>query len=315
MIKKIVLDQAIKVTSFYEGSGFDALTGNFDGQAMSYGFIQWCFGQGTLQPLFERLFREFPSVATSVLPKGGESLKVALSQDAEKDWAIQRQENNDFIDPWKTALRNLGKTPEMQRIQMDAAKWYIDRAINQMGQFGFYTDRAFCLMFDIAVQNGGAPYITFPAGISYEAKMKMVVDATVARSNSKWQGIVRDRKMAIVNGRGKVYGQECNFLFYDAGAFYDESMSQAVDALVSKGVINSKDYWMNHCDGNIPCKGEYCAALMMKATSTDSLDGAIGSLIEKGLTNSPDYWKMNAVEGKTVPGKNAKSLIYRLASI
>jgi hypothetical protein len=315
LLKKSVLNQAIKITSAYEGSGFGALTGNFDGQFMSYGFIQWCFGQGTLQPLFKRLFKEFPGVAARVLPEGGKSLRAALLNNSEKDWALQRQEGNKFIDPWKTALKKLGETSEMQKIQMDAAKWYIDRAVNQMGQFGLYTDRSFCLLFDIAVQNGGSPYVTFTPEMSYFDKLKNIVDATVIKSNIKWQGIVRDRKMAIVNSHGSVYGEPFSYTFYDAGAFYDEVMGKALDALVSKGVINSKSYWMEYADGNIPCKGDFCGSLITKATETSALAEGVDVLVQKNLTNSPDYWRQNAVEGKVIVGQNAKSLIYRLQSI
>jgi hypothetical protein len=48
--------KALTITSFFEGW----LAGNFDGQGMSYGYLQWNFGSGTLQPLFLRLFNEFP---------------------------------------------------------------------------------------------------------------------------------------------------------------------------------------------------------------------------------------------------------------
>ncbi|MFC4769029.1 hypothetical protein [Effusibacillus consociatus] len=32
-----------------------ALAGDFDGAEMSFGFLQWNFGQGTLQPLLSRM--------------------------------------------------------------------------------------------------------------------------------------------------------------------------------------------------------------------------------------------------------------------
>ena len=77
-LKKSVLSQAIKITSFYEGSGFDEVTGNFDGQGLSYGILQWNFGQGTLQPIFKNLFARYPNVVAT-LPNAGESLRQTLA--------------------------------------------------------------------------------------------------------------------------------------------------------------------------------------------------------------------------------------------
>jgi len=48
-----LLDICLKVTGAFEGGTprYDAVTGNFDGQGMSIGILQWNMGQGTLQKL------------------------------------------------------------------------------------------------------------------------------------------------------------------------------------------------------------------------------------------------------------------------
>ena len=307
-LKKTILEQAIKITSAYEGSGFDMVTGNFDGQGLSYGFLQWNFGQGTLQPIFQSLFVRYPDLAKS-LPD--DSLRLAIQNNTAIAWAVAHQANNKFKEPWLSALKRLGGTAEMKSLQMTAANPYIQTAINQCGQFGVYTDRAFCLLFDIAVQCGSAPYVSTD-GLSDTDKLIAIVNATVARSNPEWKEVVRTRKMAIVYGTGIVYGGKVSYTFYDSGAFYDDKMAVPLTTLVAKGVINSKDYWMEYADGNIPCNGEYCGILLMNATKTSDLVSAVDSLKLFGLTNSPQHWLDNAQAGRTVLGKNMKSMIYRL---
>ena len=152
-IKKEVIKKAIEITSSYEG-GYTALAGNTDGQYLSMGFLCWNFGQGTLQPLLKRLFDEYPQVAADKLIAKGIWLKQALVDGYEKEWAMLIQEDNEIIDIWKASFNNLCNTPEFRTIQDDAAKPYLDRAEKMCNEWQLQTDRAFCLAFDIAVQNG-----------------------------------------------------------------------------------------------------------------------------------------------------------------
>ncbi|MBI5874898.1 MAG: peptidoglycan-binding protein, partial [Deltaproteobacteria bacterium] len=39
---------------------FAGLSGDFDGQGMSFGVVQWNFGQNSLQPLFKDMFANYP---------------------------------------------------------------------------------------------------------------------------------------------------------------------------------------------------------------------------------------------------------------
>lgn len=316
MLKNSIWKQAVQITSSFEGpAGYSNCTGNFDGQYLSYGFLQWNFGRGTLQPLFKRLFNEFPAVATRVLPGGGVALKNALNAGTEKQWALTIQVNNKVVDPWLSALKALGNTPEMQKIQEDAAQWYKDKAYSMAKAFGLMTDRAYCLFFDIAVQNGGVATFAFPDGIGYMDKLRMVVEAVVKKSNIQWQTVVRQRKSAIAEGSGIVYGSMRTFTFYDAPMDYDEAMRVPVNELVYKGIISSPGYWMENADGLIPCNGEYCGNIIKKVTNTTLITEAVSILASKGVLSSPTYWIENTGVGKTVIGKNAKALIYKIADI
>jgi hypothetical protein len=145
-------------------------------------------------------------------------LKQALEQGYEKEWALQIQENNIIIDIWKEAFTNLCNTPEFRLIQDEAAQPYIDRAELMCREWQLTTDRAFCLAFDICVQNGGLAYYPM-AETDYMDKLKSWVEVAVARSNELWKYVVRQRKEAIANGGGIVYGEQRVFEFDDLSMY------------------------------------------------------------------------------------------------
>lgn len=257
-LKQSVLEKAFDVTSYFEG-GYSAVVGNFDGQGLSLGFLQWNFGQDTLQPLFLRLFNEYPEVAEAALPDGGKWLKDAIENDWAMEWAAQIQVNNQVVDPWKSALYNLCCTEEFKQIQKDAAQEYVEYAINMCNGFGLTTDRAYSLMFDIAVQCG--PISTYELiEPTYTDKLEAIANAAVKKSNSKWQSDVGKRKLAIVYGKDLGRGW-AGVEFNDENAFEDEitilpvqefiqeqhaiTIKEAIQIFVDKGIIKSPEYWLN----------------------------------------------------------------------
>lgn len=219
-LKQSALDKAFAVTSFYEG-GYCAISGNSDGQGLSIGFLQWNFGQGTLQPLLLRVFNEFPQIAQDLFPDGGQWLKLALDNGTAYDWSLQIQIDNKVVDPWYTALYNLCSTPEFQKIQQDAAQQYVDYAVNMCNEFELTTDRAFALMFDIAVQCGPMNGYEL-AEPTYQSKLEAVANAAVRKCNPKWQDDVGKRKLAIVYSSDFGRGWS-RVLFDDESAFEDET--------------------------------------------------------------------------------------------
>ncbi len=58
-------------------------------------------------------------------------------------------------EPWRGMLVTMGRTPEFQNIQCEAASDYYKQAQAMFRDFGLTTERGMALMFDIAVQNGG----------------------------------------------------------------------------------------------------------------------------------------------------------------
>ena len=68
--------------AFETGTGvpdcFCGLSGDFDGQGISFGVLQWNFGQGSLQPLLKEMVTQHAEVAKSVFGEHLDALEEAL---------------------------------------------------------------------------------------------------------------------------------------------------------------------------------------------------------------------------------------------
>ena len=78
-----LLTMCLQVSGTFENGGgatYDAVTGNFDGQGISVGILQWCAGQGSLQTL--------PFTAASTPPAGTEIAPVFRSIQRKKTYIL-----------------------------------------------------------------------------------------------------------------------------------------------------------------------------------------------------------------------------------
>jgi hypothetical protein len=206
---------------------FAAVAGNFDGQGMSFGALQWNLGKGTLQPLLWQMFDDHKESCLRIFGDDFEPLKKAMTggKEASIAWAVYMQTQRDSGTPWriwKEKFRLLGLTRELQAIQTRAAADYYAKAVRLCEEYGLWTERGRALMFDIAVQNGGIPSsvkaIIFedfetldqrPAGESFElARMRIIANRRAEAANPKWIEDVRKRKLCIAEGSGRVHGIE-----------------------------------------------------------------------------------------------------------
>lgn len=316
-----VKEKAYKITSIFEGSGFSNMAGNFDGQYLSFGTFQWNFGMGTLQPLFMKLFNEYQYVADSCLPEGGKWLKDAIENGWVNEWALQIQENNQIVEPWKTALYNLGQTPEFQKIEMDATQQYVDIAINLCNSFGLYTERAFCLFFDIAIQNGGLSYYEMMETEYYD---RLVSIATVCanKSSSKWRDIVLARKMCIVNGYGNINCSYMNFDISDENAFDEEQndlpqLNESISLLAEHKIIKDTSYWIENVYTGNSVEGAYVQMVIKKFIACyklfDTYDQVLDELVSMGIVKDKSYWEEHAIYNGICDGQYVEILINNMA--
>lgn len=224
--------------SFETGKGFPdcfaGVSGDFDGQGLSFGALQWCLGQGSLQPLFKKMLDEGHDEALTTL--GDARLKalqdmLELPLDKQLAWArsIQFTQRNSagkrvlVLDAqWRAALVRLGTTDTMIRIQTEQAGIRFQKALANCKEYNCVTERAVALFFDINVQNGRVDVSGVREKILADvAKLSPLLDPTakevetlkiVAKrrsevSNAQWRADVLSRKMAIAEGAGKVHGK------------------------------------------------------------------------------------------------------------
>jgi hypothetical protein len=203
---------------------FATVTGNFDGQGMSFGALQWNLGQGTLQPLLQKLFARHPDVASRIFGDNLAPLQQAIGagKDAAIRFAVSIQDpaKKAVVNPWRQMFTSLGLTPEFQAIEVEGAAAYSQRGDRLCQEYGLWSERGRALMFDISVQNGSiadstkalilADFAKLPQSLSPGdaelGRMRSVANRRAEAANPKFVEDVRARKLCIAEGKGTVHG-------------------------------------------------------------------------------------------------------------
>lgn len=203
---------------------FSCVTGDFDGQGISFGALQWNFGQGSLQPILERMLRNHREVMETVFHEHLPRLEQALRGDKATVMrfarSIQDPIRRRVQEPWLGMFKALGRTPECQDIQTEMAMDNHRRARKLAQEYGLRSQRAVALMFDILVQNGSISTVVKRQilkefeGLSKNLaadelevrKMRIIATRRAAVAKPEFVKDVRNRKLCIANGEGTVHG-------------------------------------------------------------------------------------------------------------
>jgi len=148
--------------SFETGQGipdcFAGVAGDFDGQGVSFGALQWNLGQRSLQPLLQEIDRRDSTVLDDVFHDRCGELRAVLAAPPREQlaWArsIQDANRRRLDEPWHGLFKALGRRPECHEAQARAAQQRYDRAVEMCRVYRVWSERAVALMFDIVVQNG-----------------------------------------------------------------------------------------------------------------------------------------------------------------
>ena len=206
---------------------FAGLSGDFDGQGISFGVLQWNLGQGSLQPLLRKIIKTEPEIVESIFAQNYEELKsvLAASKSKQMDWARSIQNLKHILnEPWNGHFKTLGRQPLFQDIQVESAARLFKSANALCRDFGLLSTRAVALMFDIKVQNGSVSdlikrqiKVDFahidPRLSSNDAeveRLRIIANRRASAAKAEWVEDVRTRKLTIANGQGTVHGN-----FYD----------------------------------------------------------------------------------------------------
>jgi hypothetical protein len=219
---------------------FSCISGDFDGQGLSYGALQFNLGQGTLQTLLLGIDQRHPDVMEDIFDRQVHALRGMLSSgDLASQLAFARSiqtPNFRVHEPWRGMFVALGRTPACQEAQLEEATQSVRRARRLCERFGVTSPRALALMFDIIVQNGSisttvAAQIdedirridrTLDAAAQERERLCIVANRRAEAAHPRWVEDVRTRKLCIANGHGQVHGA-----FYDLEEQYGLALDQA----------------------------------------------------------------------------------------
>jgi putative peptidoglycan binding protein len=209
---------------------FAGLSGDFDGQGVSFGVCQWNLGQGSLQPLLTSMDRQHPAVVDEVFGPHAAEFRAMLtsSPDEQLTWARSIQNQRSVIsEPWRGLFKTLGRRTEFHAIEVEAAGTLYQDALALCHTYGVTSQRAVALMFDIKVQNGSIGATT-RAQIERDfraldpnqpeaevERLRVIANRRAEAANPRWVADVRERKLTIANGVGTVHGAH-----YDLDAQY-----------------------------------------------------------------------------------------------
>lgn len=205
---------------------FCGVTGDFDGQGLSFGVLQWNLGQQSLQPLFREMADKHPSLLEDICQDHYPELRAVFTSSADDQLAwvrsVQDQRRFTLFEPWQGLLKTLGRQEEFQKIQVKHAEKLFRQARSLCRDYGLWSQRALALMFDIKVQNGSisplvkaqieADFARLDQGLpreeAEEARLLIVANRRAEASNPRWIEDVRRRKLTIAKGEGRVHGHQ-----------------------------------------------------------------------------------------------------------
>ncbi|GAG53157.1 unnamed protein product, partial [marine sediment metagenome] len=203
--------------SFETGKGlpdcFTGLSGDFDGQGISYGVLQWNFGQDSLQPLLKDMSANHPDAVEAIFQDHRDTLSEVLKDTHDEQMAfarsIQHPVKHYVYEPWRGMFKALGRTEEFQDIQVKYADRLYQGARRYCRDYNLWSEQAVALMFDIRVQNGSIPghvRTRITAGFKEIPKvlekaelevamMRIVANRRAEAANPRWVEDVRARKL------------------------------------------------------------------------------------------------------------------------
>lgn len=212
-----VINIAKNISKQFEVGNSNQIAGNFDGQGLSLGYLQWCIGQDTLQPLFNRMDREYNAEMRSIFGTNYDSIHNMIldTKENQLEWAKSINNlNNTIAEPWYSQFVNLCNNQNFINIESDAVVYKVGQAMIICDKYNLKTVRGFALAFDIAVQNGSinqeaakiidTELVKNPNMIEKDL-LEIIANAVADTSTNNIEDI-RVRKMAIVNGAGTIHG-------------------------------------------------------------------------------------------------------------
>lgn len=169
--------KALEITATLETGGpfkFYGLTGNFDGQGLSFGLVNWTIGTGSLQPLLLAFAKEESAGWARIFGSDADVFLKAVQADKKvgHKFAVETMNDRKVVktskghktvwsikEPWKSYFKALSEDEAFRRIQVRFVRPMLKKADEYCRKFGFKSEMAFAFMFD-AVSSHGQWWLT-----------------------------------------------------------------------------------------------------------------------------------------------------------
>lgn len=226
--------QVVSLTIAFEQGGispaeyFGTVSGDFDGHGISFGILQWNLGSCSLQPLLEAFRRKNNACFRAIMETDADFMEQMIAAPCNEASSLARRvlldADGQVKEPWITRFRALGRERVFQEIQVRYMLPQVQKAYSLADEFGFHSERAVALFFDILVQNGGIPLLVrtqyeqdvqdiesfLGRALDEVERMRLLANRQAEAANPKWVDTVRARKLTIVQGEGSVNGISYN---------------------------------------------------------------------------------------------------------
>jgi len=198
-------------TGFFEGDdGYSNISGNFDGQGISFGILQYNFGQETLQPILRAYYNgKEEDLIYCFGQNKSDTLKNVVfncSTTEQISWGDSISTSNGNVKTeWSTPFKALGKLSACISLQRSYASSYVDRAAYLAKKCGISSTQGYACLFDFSVVKWGLGSL-----LDYtEVKNSGTAELTkLNKFASKITNIdVKNRFVAIKDGSGYVHGK------------------------------------------------------------------------------------------------------------
>jgi hypothetical protein len=258
-IGRAELFDAIKQVSETETSGcWGGATGNFDGQLVSVGALQWNYGQSSL-PAKLRLYRTrmgslFNAKVAALLPTYGQlifsagCLRDVITDDC-KNGLLALMDGTKLSRPLATEFDNLFESDEMIQIQMDGFVALVESVQDDLQRL-FPGAKPSSRMIQWAIDSKVQMRKPFPG------------QETIDRANRAWEklGSDKERTTALlalvdwyagssysVDQGGTLYDRRCNVKYWrrtiSAGISNEQATLLNLSYLASRQTSGEEGYW------------------------------------------------------------------------
>ena len=211
-----VSQRSLQLTAAFEGNGFELAEGNFDGALLTWGIIGFTLASGEIQKIILAINDSAPQLMDQAFGESKAELLqlIRASRSEQTTWANSHTlPNGGLVQPWRAMFATFGSFSEVQAEQLRHVQTdYVRPAIQTAKQLGLQSELGLGLAFDIHVQNGG---ITNMARAQIEGQstssmaeqdLRVIVANAVADfSRPAYMEDVRQRKLAIAKGEGRVH--------------------------------------------------------------------------------------------------------------